>query len=195
MIAWGLLDCFFGYKIFKYSILILGAVTGALLGGMAGQALSPGDVTGQMIGLVAGALLGGTLAFLLYLAMVFFAGMLFGLTLGMLLFSNYNATVAFVAGCGLGLLGGFLAVKLQQVVLILSTALLGSFRALLALMFFTHHLDWAFYLSQQPQQIPALIDSNAWLLPATLALAAIGAVAQFDKPRDRSAKKERSPDA
>jgi Domain of unknown function (DUF4203) len=126
------------------------------------------------------------------LATVFMAGMLFGLTLGMLLFSNFNPTMAFIAGCGLGIFGGILAVKLQHIVLILATSLLGSFRALLALMYFTNQLDWAFYLSQQPQQIPALIERHAWLLPATLALAVVGAISQFDRHGTRSAKKERS---
>ena len=178
MIAWGILDCFLGYQIFKLTVALWGAVLGACFGQAAAVALGL-HLAGQIGGLVIGALLGGGLAFLLFLAAVFVAGLLFGLTLGMLLFANYNPSVALFAGCGLGLISGFIAIKLQKIILVLATALLGSFRALLALMFFTHRIDWAYYLFQQPRQIPVLIDHNAWLLPATLTLAAAGAFTQF----------------
>jgi hypothetical protein len=190
MIAWGLLDCFFGYKIFKLSIIVGGAVMGAVVGNIFGTALVPG-MTGMGLGLVAGALLGGGLAYLLYLTMVFLAGMMFGLTLGLLIFSNYDPRIAIIAGGGLSLVGGYLAVKLQPIVLILATALVGAFRALLAFLFFTHPIDWVYYVSQQPQQIPILIENHNWLLPATLALTALGAMVQFSQQRGSRSKKDR----
>lgn len=180
-----------GYRVFKVTITIMGAVIGAYFGQSVAAHFSLG-VAGQMGVLAAGALLGGGLAFMLYLAAVFVTGLLFGLTLGLLLFANFTPAVALVAGCGLGLIGGFIALKLQKILLILSTSLVGSFRALLALMFFTQRIDWAYYLIQQPRQIPALIDNNAWLLPATFTLAVVGALAQFGFDGKDSAKKERS---
>ena len=188
MIAWGLLDCFLGYSVFKLTVALWGTVLGAYFGHAAAVALGL-PPAGQVGCLVAGALLGGGLAFLFYLGAVFVAGLLFGLTLGVLLFANYNPTVALLAGGGLGLISGFIAIKLQKVILILATALLGSFCALLALMFFTQRIDWAFYMFQQPQQIPALIDRNGWLLPATLTLAAAGALAQFGSKGQEAPKK------
>ena len=191
MIAWGLLDAFLGYQIFKLTVALWGAVLGGWAGHVAAVALG-WHLAGQIGGVVAGALVGGGLAFLLFLGAVFVVGLLFGLTLGMLLFANFNPTVALLAGCGLGLISGFVALKLQKVILILATALLGSFRALLGLMFFTHRIDWAYYLLQQPQQIPALIESNAWLLPGTLTLAAAGAAAQFGLTGTDTSKKDRA---
>ncbi len=191
MIAWGLLDCFLGYRVFKVTIAVLGAITGAYLGLIAGAALGLHGAW-SIIGMVVGALLGGGLAFMLYLASVFVAGLLLGLTLGMLLFAHFNPSLALIAGCGLGLVGGFIALKLQKILLILSTALQGAFRALLALMFFTQHLDWAYYLFQRPQNIPALIDTHAWLLPATLVLAAAGVFAQFGIKDNGPTKKDRA---
>ena len=176
-IAWGLLDCFFGYRIFKLTITLFGAFAGAIFGQAAGAALGFG-VGGEIGGLVVGALLGAGLAYLLYLAAVFAAGFGFGATLGMMLLANYHHMVAVLTGCVLGVIGGIAAVKLQKSVLILSTAVLGAFRATVATMFFTNRLDWIFYF-RQPQQIPALISGNAWLLPAVILLAAVGAVAQF----------------
>ena len=191
LIAWGLLDCFLGYRVFKVTVALWGVVLGAILGYAAASAMGL-MLVGQIVGLVLGAALGGWLAFMLFLGAVFVAGLLFGLTLGVLLFSNYNPNMALVVGCGLGLVGGFVAVKLQKVLLILSTSLVGAFRALLGLMYFTSHTDWNFYLFQQPRQIPALIDQTAWLLPATLILTAAGALAQFEFKGDDGAKKNRA---
>ena len=177
-IAWGVLDCFFGYRVFKVTL----AVLGGLIGAVGAQALAVAanlDHTGVMVAMIVGGLLGAGLAFLLYIAAVFVAGFGFGATLGVLLLANYNHMVALLTGCVLGVVGGFLAVKVQKILIILSTALLGSFRALLALGYFTSRLDW-FYYYQQPQQIPALIDQNAWLFPAILALAAVGVIVQFE---------------
>ncbi len=153
-------------------------LVGAIFGQAAGDALVPG-LAGEIGGAIIGALLGGGLAFMLYLAAVFLAGLLFGLALGMLLLANYNQNVALMGGCVLGIVGGIAALKLQKPVLVLATALLGSFRALVALMYFTQKLDWLFYL-QHPQQIPALIESNGWLFPSVLVLAALGAISQFE---------------
>lgn len=177
-LVWGLLDCFFGYRIFKVTIAILGAVIGAFLGHLVAQAAGLGS-GGELGGMFVGALLGAGLAFLLYIAAVFLAGFGFGATLGLLLLAHFNHGVALVASLLIGLIGGYAAVKLQKVLIVLATALLGSFRAILALAFFTSQIDWLFYF-QQPQHLPALIDNNAWMFPSILVLAAVGAIAQFE---------------
>lgn len=187
-IAWGLLDCFFGYRIFKVTIAVLGGLIGGLLLHAGAQAAGL-DGNAQLIGLALGALLGAGLAFLLYLAAVFLAGFGLGATATLLLMAHFDHSVALLASLVVGLIGGYAAVKLQKVVLILATAVLGAFRALLALAYFTSQIDWIYYY-RQPQHLPALIDSNAWLLPAVLVLAALGAVAQFDLGGGRSAKKD-----
>ncbi|MBI2517467.1 MAG: DUF4203 domain-containing protein [Opitutae bacterium] len=195
-IAWGVLDCFLGYRVFKLTLAVLGAFSGAIFGQAAGAALDLGTA-GEIGGLIVGMLLGGFLAYMLYLAAVFMAGFGFGATLGLLLLANYNHMVALLTGCVLGVIGGIAAVKIQKAVLILATALLGSFRAIVALMYFTHKIDWLYYY-RQPQQMPALIDNNAWLLPAVLVLAAFGALAQFEfggkgggaKKKDKPAKEK-----
>ncbi len=186
-IAWGLLDCFFGYRIFKITLAVLGGLIGVVFGQAAGAALGLGHA-GEIGGLVVGGLLGAGLMFLLYIAAVFVAGFLFGATLGVLLLANLHQMVALLGGCVLGLVGGFLAVKLQRVLLILSTALLGSFRALVALCYFTKQLDWLYYY-QQPQQIPALIGSHAWMLPSILVLSVVGVLAQFGSGSSAEKKK------
>jgi hypothetical protein len=186
-IAWGVLDCFFGYRIFKITL----AVVGGLIGLGAGHALATAvgfGPTGQIVALVAGALLGAGLAFLMYIAAVFVAGFGFGATLGVLLLAHYHQMVSLLTGVVLGVIGGFLAVKAQRILIILSTALLGSFRAMLALSYFTSQLDWLYYF-RQPDQMPALIEGHGWMFPAILALAAVGVIAQLELGGGKEPKK------
>ncbi len=177
-IAWGLLDVFFGYRIFKVTLAVMGGLIGLAAGHGLATALGLGDGA-QVVALVLGAVAGAALAFFLYIAAVFVAGFGFGATLGMLLLANYHHMVALLTGLVLGVIGGFLAVKLQRVLIVLSTALLGSFRAVLALSYFTSQLDWLFYF-RRPEQMPALIEGNGWMFPSILALAVIGVIAQFE---------------
>jgi len=191
-IAWGVLDCFFGYRIFKITLAVLGGLIGVVFGQAAGTALGMGT-TGEISGLVLGGLLGAGLAFLLYIAAVFVAGFLFGAALGILLLANFNHMVALLSSAVLGVIGGFLAVKLQRGLIILSTALVGAFRAILALSFFTSRMDWLYYL-RNPNQMPALIDNNTWMFPAILALAAVGVIAQFELGGSAVKKKAKAKD-
>ena len=188
-IAWGLLDCFFGYRVFKITLAVVGGLLGLLLAQAASTALRFGPGT-EVIVMIVGGLLGASVAFLLYKGAVFVAGFGFGATLGVLLLTHYNDMVALMSGVVLGIVGGFLAVKLQRVLIILSTALLGSFRTILAIAYFTGKVDWIYYY-QQPQQMPALIDNNAWMLPSVLGLAVVGAIAQFEM--DGSFAKKKNP--
>lgn len=177
-IAWGILDCFFGYRVFKVTLALLGGLLGAAFCHAAAVAMGLGPL-GVTIALIAGGVLGAVLAFLLYIAAVFVAGFGFGATLGLLLLSNVHHMVALLSGCVLGVVGGFLAVKMQRILIVLSTSLLGAFRAVLAMAYFTSQIDWLYYF-RQPAQMPALIDNNAWMLPAIIALAAVGVMAQLE---------------
>jgi hypothetical protein len=177
VVAWGLLDCFFGYRIFRVMLTVAGGVVGAWLGHAAVGAFALGS-SWDLPGMVVGGLLGIGLTFLLYLAAVFVTGFFFGLGLGVLLLSHFHPMVALLSGCVLGLIGGFLAVKLQQVLITLSTALLGSFRSIVALSYFTGKMDWMYY-ARQPAQVPALLENNGWMFPSILVLATVGALCQF----------------
>ncbi len=187
-IAWGVLDCFFGYRVFKVTLALLGGMLGAMGGQAAAVAMGLGS-GGQVAAMIVGCVLGAGLAFLLYIAAVFVAGFGFGATLGVLLLANFHHMVAMLTGCVMGVIAGFLAVKLQRALIMLSTALLGAFRAMLALSYFTNQIDWLFYF-RNPAQIPALIDGNKWMFPSILALAAVGVIAQFELGGSTDKKKE-----
>jgi len=191
-IAWGILDCFFGYQVFKVTLAVVGGLLGVFLGQTAAVALGLGSGA-EIACMLAGGLLGAGLAFLLYTGAVFVAGFGFGATLGVLLLTHYNHMVALMSGLVFGIIGGFLAVQLQRVLIVLSTALLGSFRAVLAVAYFTSQLDWLYYY-QQPQQIPALIDNTAWMFPVIVGLAALGTFAQLGLGGASTKKKKQATD-
>ena len=76
-IAWGLLDCFFGYRVFKITLAVVGGLLGLFLGQAASIALSLG-AGAEVIVMIVGGLLGASVAFLLYKGAVFVAGFGFG---------------------------------------------------------------------------------------------------------------------
>jgi len=131
-IAWGLLDCFCGYRVFKVTLALVGGLLGMAAGQAAGAALGLGH-GGEIGAVVAGGLLGAGLSFLLYIAAVFVAGFGFGCHARCAVALALHQMVALLSGCVMGIIGGFFAVKLQRVLIMLSTSLLGAFRAILAL--------------------------------------------------------------
>ncbi len=140
------------------------------------------------MGWLLGAVAGGVLANLLYLLAVFLVGFGFGAVLALLLLANVDPVASGLGSLVAGVVTGLVALKLQRVAVVMSTAVVGAFRSLMALMYFTHGLDWLYYY-RAPEQLPALVEANAWLLPATLVLAGLGAIAQFEETGRRPEKK------
>ena len=60
VIAWGALNCFFGYRLFKVVLGILGAAGGAWLGASVGAAASDGQQLWIIVGSVIGGLVVGS---------------------------------------------------------------------------------------------------------------------------------------
>ncbi len=191
-IAWGVIDCFFGYRVFKITLAVVGGLIGLAAGHFAATTYGLGQGA-ETATLILCSVVGAGLAFLLYIAAVFVAGFGFGATLGILLLANYHHMVALLTGVVLGIIGGFLAVNVQRILIILSTSLLGSFRTILALSFFTSQIDWLFYF-KQPDQMPALIEGNSWMFPSILALAAVGVIVQLELGDTKEPRKSKPKD-
>lgn len=191
-IAWGLLDCFFGYRVFKLTLGLFGALIGIWLAQAAAQYLGA-DADVATVAMIAAAVVGAALVFLIYLAAVFSAGFGLGSTLGVLLLAQYHPMVAALTGVVFGLIVGFLALQVQRVLIVLATALMGAFRVVLAACYFTGRLDWLFYL-RQPAQLPALIENNFWMFPTILVLAAVGTIAQLETGNRKNREKEKPKD-
>jgi MFS family permease len=133
----GLFYCYLGYKIFKIILGILGFAVGAALGGALAYSSSGGDGGSVLIA----ALLAGALGAALFVALYFVGTFLLGAGLGGLL----GAVLSQASGSGspsveliliLAVIGGILAIILQKFVIIVSTALVGSWAIVTGIYYF-----------------------------------------------------------
>jgi hypothetical protein len=176
--AWGLIDCFFGYRVFRFTVVLLGLLVGALFGTALAEAFLPNQPTAYWLMALAFGLLGGGLAFTIYLAAVFLLGFSAGLAVAAALFVTLDATLGLVLAVLVGLLCGGLALAFQRIAITLATALLGSVRVALGLAYFVSGIDWEFYL-RAPDQLPGLFEANLWMVAVAVPLSIAGAVVQF----------------
>ena len=178
LILWGLLDCFFGYRVFKFTVALLGAAAGAVLGHqLFVEVLGlTGDV--RWIGLAVGAVIGGVLAFGLYLVGIFILGFSLGFMLAPGLWPAADKPMLLVVGAVAGLVCGVVATLLQRLLVAVGTAWSGSIRVVLGVAFFTDGLDWSYY-AVHPQEIGVLLTQRMWMLLAFFALGASGFIAQL----------------
>lgn len=178
LIAWGMLDCFFGYRVFKFTVGLLGVVAGAIFGHQLFVEVL--GLTGEIrwVGFGLGALLGGALAFGLYLVGVFILGFSLGFMLAPGLWPQGDEMTLLAVGAGAGLVCGLIAMLAQKLLVAVGTALSGAIRVVLGASFFIEGLDWTFYASQ-PQQIGVLLSERMWMLVVFVILGAAGLIAQI----------------
>ncbi len=129
-LALGLLNCFFGYRLFIVTV----AIVGLLLGGSLGY--SAGAWTGNLlIGLIAATvlgLIGGWASVMAYYAFIFVAGAFAFALASAFVAGLYSANVSVLIPLICGLIGGFLAFWLQRAIIIIATASQGGLAAVLA---------------------------------------------------------------
>jgi len=187
LILWGALDCFFGYRVFKFTVVLLGAAAGAVLGhqlfvvvlGLTGDA--------RWVGLGLGAILGGALAFGLYLVGIFLLGFSLGFMLAPGFWPDGDRLTLMAIGVGAGIVCGLLAMLTQRLLVAAGTAWSGSIRVVMGAAFFIEGVDWMFY-ANQPQQIGVLFSERTWMLVSFLGLGALGFLAQLTGGRRAKAK-------
>lgn len=125
-LALGVLVCFFGHRLLKVVLGLVGFAAGAVAAGGLALLLSSGT---QIVLLVA-SLIGGVLGTLILLwafkVGVFLVGACGGVLLGGVLSASVSGVVQLVVIGVLALLGGLLAFRLQRVVIGLATAVIGA---------------------------------------------------------------------
>jgi hypothetical protein len=132
----GAVQCFFGYRIFKVILALVGFVLGAGLAGFAGFALSQNQAVALLAGLVGG-LIGAALLVALYFVGVFLIGAWLGVLLGAVLCIAAQSEPVPVILLILGIIGGVIAVVLQKVIIILATSFGGSWSIVTGIAYFT----------------------------------------------------------
>ena len=125
-IGLGVVYCFFGYRIFKIVLGILGFISGASVAvRIALEVFGREPAIAILAGLVGG-IIGAVLLVAFYFIGIFLLGAWLGSLLGVLLTGGGGSTVETVIILVLAVIGGIVAVMLQKLMIILSTSLSGA---------------------------------------------------------------------
>jgi len=182
LILWGLLDCFFGYRVFKFTVVLLGLAGGAVLGHQLFVEVLNVTSNARWIGLGAGALVGAVLAFGLYLVGVFILGFSVGFMFAPAFWPDAPELTLLAIGGAAGLACGIVAIIAQRFLISALTAWSGAVRVLLGGAFFIEGLDWTFYAAH-PQQVGVLLSERNWMLVTVLVLGVAGFITQLTGAR------------
>ena len=126
-IGLGAVYCFFGYRIFKVILGILGFVSGAyLVAAIAFNLLGREQAVLVISAGLGGGIIGAVLVVAFYFIGIFLLGAWLGGLLGILLTGGGESTVATVIILVLAVIGGIVALMLQKLMIIVSTSLSGS---------------------------------------------------------------------
>lgn len=124
-VLFGLIQCFFGYRIFKFVLAITGCLIGAALGATIGFALSR-DQGVSFLSAVAGAIVVSFLSVFLYVAGVFVVGAFFGSLVGTFLLSLVKPEPQTALIVIPAIIGGIIAVIFSRFMIIASTSFAGA---------------------------------------------------------------------
>lgn len=185
LMFWGLADCFFGYRIIRLTLGLLGALLGALLGW---------EIVNALLGTEAGwiGMLGGALGGLLLGSILLRAGLaMLGASLGVMAVSglltghsgiNEHYTILLLLLGGLA--GASLAMIVMKPALIVATAASGSFRAVFAGWFFVDKFSFV-HAVHDLERLPQAVSGKpaAWIIAAVLAV--LGILHQFRESSQR----------
>ncbi len=164
----GLINCFFGYRIFKALLPIWGLFIGASLGVfLARELLSAINSATIIIAGSIGGLLGGVLFSYLYFLGVFMVGGLFaGMTVQALLATG-NREWIIIISLGAGLVGGIIALLAQKIIIVIATSLIGAATLITALLAILEYEPMTRFFTDKE-----ILDS--WFTPALAGVFILG---------------------
>ncbi len=183
IIVWGMADCFFGFRIFKLTLTLLGVVMGAILGIVIGWALFDGGLIAMSSGFILGGILGGALAFYVYLAGVFVLGFGVGFILAAPLLEPFGGSVINIL-LVIGVLSGILSIFLVKVMIVVATAVTGAFRVVFGASYLMGGYNLFDAITDPESLSTALAESHGlfWTMALT---AAAGILVQFHSRKRR----------
>lgn len=190
IIITGLVDCFFGYRAFRYAIAILLALVGAGLGAYLAWNYADGSWTFSAIGLLLGGILGAVLSLFFFNAAVVVAGASLGYVLvapwlGGL--APWLQLVTLVFACGII---GLLSIPIARIAIMVATATTGSFRIIYGGWYLVGG-PAVLVLGSDPAAGWQLLSASQEAFIAMIVLAAVGFFVQYFRERKpRKAGKE-----
>ena len=125
-LAIGALVCFFGYRLFKVVLGLTGFAAGAVAGAGFATLLTSGTQTIVLVFAVIGGVIGAVILVWAYYVGMFVVGAAGGALIGGLVAAGFAAWLQALIIVALAVVGGVLALKLQRIVLGVSTGIVGA---------------------------------------------------------------------
>ena len=189
-ILFGLLNCFFGYRLFRFMLALWGFILGAYAGATIASNLTGGELLWIIVGGALGAVIGAVLMSVLYFVGVFVVGAAAGALLADAIGAAAGIDMPILVVIIVAVVVGIIALFLQRVVIILATAFTGAWAVIsgtLSLVAGTTLTPAELYgdaagAGELVAGVPSVLILIFWLV-----LALAGAVTQFAMTRERAA--------
>lgn len=186
----GVISCFWGYRLFRVILGIVGFICAGSLAGSFAFGLSGGSIIITVIAAVVGAVAGAFLVSVFYYLGVFALGAAGGWMLGIMAAGMAGYASSLVVGVVSAVLCGILAVVFQRIIIIVATASVGSWNIIAALYFLAGGTFYSPFVFWNPGWIFDRAGSRYSLLFVIwLALAFAGIVFQLRFGRKRRIEK------
>ena len=177
-IAMGLVQSFFGYRIFRVVLGLTGFFLGGLLGGFVAYSLTQSQPLG-IAGALIGGLIGAGLMAGLYVVGVFLIGALFGAMVALALFGIGGSTPPGWIVLVVAIVAGMLATVLQKPMIVIATAFGGAWWAVSGLAAITGTIA----VENLRELLGGLAGASAGWLIGWFVLGIVGVIFQFRRAR------------
>lgn len=179
----GALQCFFGYRIFKFILGLTGFLIGGVLAVAIGYSFSQEEAFALLAGLVGG-FIGATLMVMLYYVGIFLIGALLGSFLGTVLYAVAENTPEPAVLLILAVIVGVIALISQKFMIIVSTGFGGAWLVVTGIAFFTTEI---IDLSNLDQIFRSAGSHLYAIILCWLALGIVGVIVQYrSEPKKKS---------
>jgi len=128
-IAFGLLNCFLGYRIFRIMLGVYGFILGAVAGFSLVSSVAPSETLWLLLGALVGGLLGAALMVVFYFIGVFLVGALAGALLADTMGQAFGVDLHLLVIMIAAITTGVMALFFQRYAIIAATALSGAWTA------------------------------------------------------------------
>lgn len=171
----GTLLCFFGYRIFKFILGLIGFLLGGALTVAIGYTFSQEEVFVLLVGLVGG-FVGAALMVALYYVGVFLIGALLGGIVGTVLYAVAESNPDPAALLILAVIAGVIALIFQKFMIIVSTGFGGAWSVVIGMAYYTEEVV---HISNLEQIFRSEGSHLYAILLSWLALGIVGVIVQY----------------
>ena len=131
----GAIQCFYGYRIFKFILGLIGFLVGGAIAGALGFSISQDEIVALLAGLVGG-FIGAALMIALYFIGIFLIGAFLGGVIGYVLYASAGNSPEAAVVLILAVITGVIALIFQKFMIIVSTGFGGAWGVVFGIAYF-----------------------------------------------------------